>query len=113
METLHRGANLLIDRSFLEEDGTTTLVRDAVSALKLEISQNGTILATYIHDTDDELRDSPTADHYRLELTPTFTATCAPGELVFKWYISATDDDFDESSDTYTDVFEETLITIQ
>jgi hypothetical protein len=67
-----------------------------------------------VHGTDDELRDSPTAGHLRLELTEEFTATLSRGPLSIRWHITLVDDTFTvgEGDGTHTDVFTDTLIRI-
>lgn len=109
---LYRGANHLLERSFLLEDGATALPASDVASLQVELMQAGAVVETLVRGVDGRLRNSGDGTKALLELTAATTSALEKGPLTLRWSLNLADADFDQDGDLYKAILVETPIVI-
>ena len=110
---LIRGESRLIGRLLLQEDGEALPVA-ALKRAQVKLMQSDVVVATITMGEGDApaLREGTTANELLFELTAVQSAALAKGLLTLFWVMVLEDDDFESSSDEYTDIWREDLFVM-
>lgn len=103
---LYRGSNKLIALALYLEDGSTALLVSSLTYARIRLYQGATLVATYVHGTDGELRTDPDdTNQLLLELTTALVdALTVNLPLTARLDLKVTDEDFEEEPDAFADV---------
>jgi len=95
MSTITRGENSIIQRNLFYSNGTTPLLLADLETITAEIVQYDVVLATYVYETDPEIRQGTSASNIEIEVTTEVSQKFKEGPVYIRLTMEMTDAEYE------------------
>lgn len=84
---LHRGTNLLLEREFVEADGTTPIPPANLVICEVELRQGERVVCKFVRGVDAALRTNAGGTAVELEITSYLSSRFTKGPIQERWRV--------------------------